>query len=68
MRALIDDPDGYTNVRAGRGTNHEVVTTVVDGEVFYVIPQVAGQDWWPVRTSDGHTGFMHNSRIDLLAN
>lgn len=64
---MIDDPDGYTNVRAGRGTDHEIVATVVDGEVFYVIPQGDDEDWWPVRTADGLSGFIHHSRIRLVA-
>jgi hypothetical protein len=68
VMAIIDDPDGYTNVRAGEGTDHDVVTTVREGEVFYVIPQGGDQNWWPVRTASGHSGFMHRSRIDLVEN
>ena len=66
LLAVIDDPDGYTNVRAGQGTNYDVVTTVLEDEAFYVSPQGGDQDWWPVRTTSGHSGFMHRSRIDLV--
>ncbi|MCP4967071.1 MAG: hypothetical protein GY926_17790 [bacterium] len=68
LMAVIDDPDGYTNVRAGEGVDYDVVIRVVEGDVFYVIPQGGDQDWWPVRTTSGHSGFMHRSRIELVQN
>lgn len=62
--ARIDDPDGYTNLRAGPGTNHPVLAQILDGEVFRTRP--AEGRWWRVETSSGVTGYMHVSRIKLL--
>ncbi len=65
-RAVIDDPDGYVNVRAGRGTQFEIVAEVREGEVFRVAPKT-DEEWWHVLTPDDRaTGFMHSSRIRIL--
>lgn len=61
--AVIDDPDGYTNVRSGQGSQYSTIDRVVEGEVFFTIPQQA--DWWPVRTKGNKMGYMHRSRIRL---
>ncbi|NET38703.1 MAG: SH3 domain-containing protein [Cyanothece sp. SIO1E1] len=63
VQAIIDDPDGYTNVRSGPGTQHEIIARVFEGEVFYTAPQP--DDWWPVRTKDNKLGYMHISRIEV---
>lgn len=61
--AVINDPDGYTNVRAGQGINYEIKFRIDEGEVFYTTPQTT-TDWWPVRTEYNRSGYMHKSRID----
>lgn len=62
--ATIDDPDGYTNIRSGQGTQYSIIARVNEGEVFYTIPQQSN-DWWPVRTKDNRYGYLHRSRIKL---
>src|SRR5215210_6185831 len=47
-QAVINDPDGYTNVRSGPGTHYGIVARVVDGEIFYVVYQQGS--WWQGRT------------------
>jgi hypothetical protein len=64
LRAVNNDPDGYTNVRAGQSTSSAVLAQVVDGEVFETYRQDG--DWWQVRTNGGTIGYMHISRIRLL--
>lgn len=61
--AVINDPDGYTNLRMGPGTDHGVITQVRDREVFEVLTQAG--DWWQVRTEHGKVGYMHRSRVRL---
>lgn len=63
VRAIIDDPDGYTNVRSRQGSQHRIIDRVAEGEVFFTIPQQAV--WWPVRTRSNKMGYMHRSRIRL---
>lgn len=64
LRARIDDPDGYTNVRSGAGLGFSVSARVLSGETFYTRVQTGS--WWQVRTADGTVGYMHLSRIRLL--
>jgi uncharacterized delta-60 repeat protein len=63
--AVINDPDGYTNVRDYDG---KVVAKVKEGERF-----IAAKPWnrsddskWSVRLKSGLTGFMDKTRIHLL--
>jgi len=62
--ARISDPDGWTNVRAGAGTQYQAFARVVEGEVFQTFVQ--DDPWWQVRLSDGRVGFVHSSRIRLV--
>ena len=61
VQAVINDPDGYTKVRSGQGTQHNVIAKVFANEVFYTTPQQS--DWWRVRTKDNKCGYIHRSRI-----
>ena len=65
---VIQDPDGYSNVRKGPGMEYEVVDTLYDGEEF-IYEQLEG-NWWKVYTKDPKTyshlrnnGYLHRSRI-----
>lgn len=64
LAAVIDDPDGFTNIRAGRSTNAAIVGKVLEGEKFLTYRQ-PGQ-WWRVRKADGTTGFMYRKYIRLV--
>lgn len=61
--ATINDPDGYTWVRAAASTSANRIGKVVEGETFWTYPQQSS--WWRVRTRDGTTGYIHSSRIRL---
>ncbi|MEM1362805.1 MAG: SH3 domain-containing protein [Pseudomonadota bacterium] len=62
--ARIEDPDGWTNIRSGKGTNFDVIGRVYEGEAFYTHGQAG--TWWQIRTASGLVGYMHTSRIVLL--
>jgi TIR domain len=64
LRAVIDDPDGYTNVRSMKSASSDIVTKVHKGEEFYTYVQDG--NWWEIRTKDGKFGYMHVSRIRIL--
>lgn len=64
VRAVINDPDGYTNVRSGQGASYGIIARINEGEVFYAMPQ-QNSDWWPIRTVDGKYGYIHRSRIKI---
>ena len=62
--AVINDPDGYTWIRAGTSTNAEKIYKVEKGEIFRTHSQTT--PWWRIKNQDGLVGFMHSSRIRLL--
>lgn len=65
LAAVIDDPDGFTNLRSQKSASSEVVARVNQGEQFYTYTQDG--NWWQVMTSDGKVGYMHVSRIKIVA-
>lgn len=68
---IINDPDGYTNIRSGKGTTYEVIGKVTEGEQFryFADPE---SNWWAIETipNDGTPlkGFVHKSRIQPSCN
>lgn len=65
-RGIINDPDGYTNVRKEEGTNHEVVGRIEESDQFLYYPN-ENSSWWKVKTTPSYgrsiEGYVHNSRI-----
>ena len=56
---VINDPDGYTNLRATPGG--KILRKVYENETFEII--TPGDTYSEVKLTDGTTGFIHNSRI-----
>jgi hypothetical protein len=61
--AVIQDPDGYTNVRDGQ--NGPVIAKLKAGERFIAIEDTS-DDWWRVILPSGAEGVIHRSRIHRL--
>jgi hypothetical protein len=55
----IQDPDGYTNLRATAGG--KIIRKVYENETFELVE--AGETYSKIKLKDGTTGFLHNSRI-----
>ncbi|MCD8440911.1 hypothetical protein G1K82_12860, partial [Tenacibaculum finnmarkense] len=51
---VINDPDGYTNLRHGKESSSKVVKRVKTGEKFGI--EINKGDWWIVVTEDGTRG------------
>ncbi|MFN5886644.1 MAG: SH3 domain-containing protein [Flavobacteriales bacterium] len=64
-KAVISDPDGYTNVRQGKSVEYSIVARIYENEVFYVIPS-SSSNWYSVLTKAGVQGYVHNSRIRFV--
>ena len=58
---VINDPDGYTNVRKEKSTSSPIVSKIFKGEVFSYQP-VKGDKWYSVIIK-GQSGYVHSSRI-----
>lgn len=62
QKGVIDDPDGFANLRADQNADAAVVARVPVGEVFeYEAGE--GSEWWRVTLKSGQSGWMHYSRI-----
>lgn len=64
LAAMIDDPDGFTNIRSGQSAQSAIVGKVLEGEKFLTYKQPGR--WWRVRKADGTTGFMFRKYIRLI--
>ncbi|WP_147263489.1 SH3 domain-containing protein [Roseimicrobium gellanilyticum] len=62
--AVIDDADGYTNVRQGKSTKTPILGRIDEDVRFLVEP--SSESWWLVRMPDGTSGYMHSSCIRVL--
>ncbi len=60
-KGIISDLDGYTTLRAGPGTQYEVIYEIEEGDDF-VYTESEESDWWKVTRND-YEGYVHKSRI-----
>ena len=65
LAAVIDDSDGYTNLRSSPSTQGQIIRQIRENESFYTFIQQSS--WWHVKTSDGKFGYIDSSRIKILA-
>lgn len=63
---IINDPDGYTNVRKGDGATYEVVGKIEESDQFHYYPDEKSS-WWKVKTTPSYgrpiEGYVHKSRV-----
>ena len=70
LRGVIDDPDGFTYLRAGASQDSAIVATVKTGEVFdfdFEDQLTHPSEWRKVQLASGKEGYMHFSRIRFHA-
>lgn len=63
--AVIDDADGFTNVRAGMSVNTKIIDKLFEGEHFEVFPS-ADSNWWIVYTQSNVKGYVYKSHIRII--
>lgn len=61
---IINDPDGYSNIREKPDKNSQITAKFIKDEVFYYTP-TNDSDWWCVYKEEGgkQVGYIHKSRI-----
>ena len=69
LRGVVDDPDGFTYLRAGASKDSAIVAKVKTGEVFdFDVDQTQPEsEWLKVTLASGKQGYMHLSRIRFHA-
>ncbi|UVP79087.1 LysM peptidoglycan-binding domain-containing protein [Bacteroides ovatus] len=60
-KGMINDLDGYTNIRKLNSVNSEIIGKIVDREVFTYWE--TNDNWYIVQTAKGIKGYVHKSRI-----
>lgn len=68
--AIINDPDGFTNVHNGKGNEFPIIATINKGEFFYC-DLSTNNEWIKIlamKWKDGSQveGYIHRSRIQLV--
>ncbi len=67
-RGVINDPDGFTNVRAKPSAESAIMAKVRTGEVFtFEYRGGSYAEWVKVTPVSGRTGWMHASRVRIHA-
>lgn len=59
--ALVEDKDGYTNIRGKAAISAPVVGRVASGTMVYILE--GEKDWSNVEGNEGVSGYIHNSRL-----
>lgn len=62
--AIINDPDGYVNIREKSNVKSKVVRQIKENELFYFTP-LFKTEWYPVYLDENEPciGYIHQSRI-----
>ena len=66
---IINDPDGYTNVRADKSSSSVIIYKIKENKRFEILDD--NGKWWKIKFDiDEHPyeiiGFIHNSRVELI--
>ena len=62
--AVINDPDGYTNVRNQPNGNAPIIDKIYDGDKFTV--EMVDANWWKATTTSNVKGYIHKSRVQII--
>ncbi|MDP3445088.1 MAG: SH3 domain-containing protein [Ignavibacteria bacterium] len=62
--AMINDPDGFVNVRADKSIDSKIVFKIKGNDFFLCEPTT--DNWWKIVNFHTKNGFVHKSRIQLI--
>lgn len=61
-KGIINDPDGYVNIRSEENVQSPVLGKIMEGDVFYYWE--TDSNWYIVQTENGIRGFVYKTRIE----
>lgn len=64
---IINDPDGYTNVRQGPGTKHKIIAKIQGNEIFFI--EESDNEWFLIYLIENNylEGYIHSSRVKRIS-
>lgn len=62
---IVNDPDGWSNLRSGPSTGSSVVRRLAPRDGFFIVLARSGE-WCKVKASSGEVGFLHKSRVEWV--
>lgn len=62
--AMINEPDGFVNVRTEKNSDSKIIMTIKEGDFFLCEP--TEENWWKIDNFYTKTGFVHKSKIKLI--
>ncbi|MDR1730202.1 MAG: SH3 domain-containing protein [Prevotellaceae bacterium] len=71
LKAFINDPDGYTNVREQPNSSSPILYKIKKDESFYVITDLINDNWYKIALYENKTksyegGYIHKSKIKII--
>lgn len=71
QKGLINDPDGYTNIREGKSSSTKIIGRILEEQEFLYYSDDSS-NWWKVEieleNKSTIIGYIHNSRIKPVSN
>ncbi|MEO9513596.1 MAG: SH3 domain-containing protein [Flavobacteriaceae bacterium] len=64
---VINDKDGFTNIRADKSTKSKIIGKIHDNEYFTFFEN-DDTNWWIIETENGQIGYLHKSRVSFVKN
>jgi Bacterial SH3 domain len=66
--SIIDDKDGFTNVREEPNVKSKIVGKIKEGELFFSFENEKHKDWYAVDFKQNNTvsGYVHRSRVKFI--
>jgi Bacterial SH3 domain len=66
--AIIDDKDGFTNVREEPNVKSKIIGKIKEGELFFCFSNEKHKDWFAVDIKNNNklSGYVHKSRIKFV--
>ena len=63
IHGIINDPDGYTNVREHRSVKSDILFSIEENRRFKIISR--DSNWWLIEYR-GKQGYMYKDRITII--
>jgi hypothetical protein len=67
--AIINDPDGYTNIRKAKSITSKIIGKVYNDDIFSVAQDEKNDEWWGIFFTSKNAyiqGFIHQSKFTEL--